>query len=374
MEFSITEEQRSISELTQQILGERVTHETQKAVEASEERMDLALWRDLAESNLLGVALPEKYGGMDFGLFELLLLLEEAGRKVAPLPVFPTLVLGALPIAEFGSDEQKRALLPGVVSGELLLSAALTEVGSSDPARPRARARQEGDVWVLEGEKVCVPIAAKAARILVPAALEGEEGAVGVFLVDPASEGVRLAFEESTNLEPQYQVTFSMVRVPGSDVLGAPQDGAKILAWLMDRALLGLCALQLGVAQDALRQTAEYTSERRQFGRAIGSFQGVSLRMADAFIDVEALRSAFWLAAWKLGVGQEADKEIAAAKWWACMAGHRVAHTAQHLHGGTGADLDFPIHRYFLWAKQIGATLGGANAQLARIGEMLAHG
>jgi len=103
--------------------------------------------------------------------------------------------------------------------------------------------------------------------------------------------------------------------------------------------------------------TAEYTCNRKQFERPIGSFQGVALRAADAYIDVEAMRSIYWEAIWRLTEGLPATAEIAAAKWWACTAGHRVVHTAQHLHGGIGADVEYPIHRYFLSAKQVGLLL-----------------
>ncbi len=144
------------------------------------------------------------------------------------------------------------------------------------------------------------------------------------------------------------------------------------MSWLEERAQVGLAALQLGIAEEALRRTAAYTSQRKQFGKPIGSFQGVSLRAADAYIDVEALRSTLWQAIWRLEEGLPATAQVAAAKWWACRGGQRVVHSAQHLHGGIGADLDYPIHRYFLWARQVELTLGGAAPQLARIGAQLA--
>jgi alkylation response protein AidB-like acyl-CoA dehydrogenase len=144
-----------------------------------------------------------------------------------------------------------------------------------------------------------------------------------------------------------------------------------MVEWIRDRALVILCATQVGVVEEALRSTAEYTSGRKQFGKPIATFQGVALRAADAYIDVEAMRATAVQAAWRLARGLPASKEVVAAKWWASRGGHRVVHTAQHLHGGMGADVDYPIHRYFLWWKQLDLTLGSSGRHMARLGEEL---
>jgi len=368
MDFSLSDEQRAIQELARRIFQDQVTHKRLLEIEAGSELIDRELWRHLATADVLGAALPERFGGSNLGLFELCLVLEEAGRRVAPVPLLPVLVLAALPIAAFGSDEQQTHYLPRLVAGETLLTAALVEAASSDPARPRTTAQRDGSKWRLDGEKLCVPIGQLAERILVPARI-GD--GVGVFLLDPGAPGVRCEAQRATNREPQARLTLSGALVADADMVGDPERGAAIVRWIEERAALGLCALQLGIAEQAVRLTAEYTSSRKQFGRPIGSFQGVALRAADAYVDVEAMRSAFWEAAWRLTEGLPATGEIAAAKWWACTAGHRVVHTAQHLHGGIGADVEYPIHRYFLWAKQVELTLGGASRQLAGLGAQL---
>ena len=155
-------------------------------------------------------------------------------------------------------------------------------------------------------------------------------------------------------------------------VLGDPARGRDIVEWLLDRALLGVCALELGVAERALRITAQYTTERRQFDRPIGSFQAVQQRAADAWIDVEAIRLTAWQAAWRLAQGLPAREELLVAKFWAAEAGHRITYAAQHLHGGIGVDVDYPIHRYYLWSKALELTLGSGARQLARLGEAIA--
>ena len=143
--------------------------------------------------------------------------------------------------------------------------------------------------------------------------------------------------------------------------------------WLVQRVLVGICALQVGVAEEAVRLAATYTSARHQFGKPLSTFQGVALRAADAYIDTEAMRVTMWQAAWRLAIGDDAGTEVEVAKWWAAEGGQRIVHATQHLHGGLGADVDYPIHRYFLWGKQLEDLLGGAGYHLARLGHRLAE-
>jgi acyl-CoA dehydrogenase len=377
MDFTLSEEQVAVRDLAEQIFQGSATVESVKSVEASEERVDRDLWRALADANLLGIALPEAAGGSGLGVVELCLLLEQQGRVVAPVPVWATVVLGALPVAEFGSTEQREAWLPGVVSGEVFLTAALAEAGAGDVFRPRVRATRGDGGWRLDGLKVSVPYAHVAARVLVPATLvgSGTDGDLGVFLVDPRGPGVELERAVTTNREVQPHLHFTGAPgepLGGEPLAGEPAAGAEAVAWMLDRALLGLAALQVGVCEEALRLAAEYTSQRMQFGKPLSAFQGVALKAADAYIDTEAIRVTVLQAAWKLSVGRPATTDVLVAKWWASEGGQHAVHITQHLHGGLGADVDYPVHRYFLWGKQIEDTLGGASATLARLGDAIA--
>jgi len=371
VDFSFGEEQQAVRDLAEQIFAGHATVERVKEVERSDERVDRALWQALADANLLGIALPEDTGGSGFGIVELCLLLEQQGRAVAPVPLWPTLVLGALPVAQFGSPEQRERILPGVVAGDTILTAALSEPGANDPFSPAAVASRSGDGWRLDGRKPSVPAGHVARWMLVPALMEDEPGAVGVFLVDARGRGVDVTPAVTTNRE---RVAHLKLTAAPAEILGGDdaRDGTTVLEWVVDRALVGLCALQVGVAETAVRMAAEYTSNRHQFGKPLSTFQGVALKAADAYIDTEAMRVTMWQAAWKLSEGMDATREVLVAKWWASDAGQRVVHTTQHLHGGLGADVDYPIHRYFLWGKQIEDTLGGASVTLARLGRTIA--
>jgi len=368
MDFSFSEEQQELQNLAKQIFEGELSIERLKEVDAGSEHFDRELWSQLGAAGLLGVAVPEAHGGLGYGFLEAALVLEQVGRTVAPVPYYASVVLGGLPIARFGTDAQQAAHLPGLATGESLLTAALVEFGA-DPATPRTTARRDGEGWVLDGVKDCVPAGMVAEYVLVPAT--ADEGIV-LALVDVTAAGVHLERQDTTNFDPEARITLEGVRVADADVLGAVADGAANLDWIVERATAALCAIAIGVCEEALRMTAEYTKTREQFDRVIATFQAVGQRAADAYIDTEAIRLTTWQAVWRLSEGLPATAEVAVAKFWAAEGGQRVVHAAQHLHGGMGVDKDYPLHRYFLLAKKLELTLGGATPQLLKLGGILA--
>ena len=368
MDFTFTEDQETVAKVARQLFEHRATPEHLTVLEGGDVRHDAGLWHELATADLLGISLPENVGGSGQGFVELALLLAEVGWSVAPVPVYATLLLGADTIARYGDETQRERYLPGVIDGSWLLTAALAEPGRSDPTRPATTGRRDSDGWRLDGIKELVPAAQLARTILIPASLD--DGDVGVFLVDVDSDGVGIRPVVTTNGEPHADVILD--GAVAADRL--PGDGREILESLYARALVGLCAIQLGVTERALRMAASYTTEREQFGRPIGSFQAVQQRMADAFIDVEAIRWTMWQAAWLLDQGGPPGRHAGIAKFWAAEAGSRVAATAQQVHGGIGIDTTYPLFRYFLWAKHNELALGSASAQLARLGATYVEG
>jgi alkylation response protein AidB-like acyl-CoA dehydrogenase len=372
VDFSLTQAQEELSGLARRILTDRATPSRLAELEQAGTGFDPVLWADLSGAGVLSAALPAEAGGDGFGLAEQCSILIEIGRAVAPAPYLESVVLGAGAIVAFGTGEQISRWSAPAAAGDLVITAALAEPGGRDPAEPATRAERSAGGWRLSGTKTAVPAGAAAGLFLVPAATPAGTAVFCVELVDPG-----------VTAEPQ-----SLVDTPGAALLildgveladdrmlaGAGGDSPNVAGWLSDRALVGLSALQLGVTERALEMTAEYAKTRQQFGRAIGAFQAVAQRLADAYIDVEAIRLTMWQAAWRLEAGLPCEEEIATAKFWAADGGHRVAHTAVHIHGGVGIDTSYPLHRYFRAAKCNEFALGGATAQLRRLGAALSAG
>ncbi|MFN3218925.1 MAG: acyl-CoA dehydrogenase family protein [Acidimicrobiales bacterium] len=370
MNFDLTDEQVALAELAEQIFTGSSPVERVVDIEATDDRFDRELWTELASANLLGVSVPEEHGGLGFGVFELCMVLEQQGRRVAPVPLLPSLVMGAMPVAEFGSAELQSALLPGVVDGSIVLSGAYQEWGANDPMTSSISAVADGDGWVLSGTKPAVPAAAVADRILVPAATGPD--ALTVFVIDPSAEGVSMLLSDTTNRELHGELVLDGHRVGADQVLGTVDQGRSVVAWAVERVNVAMAAIAVGCCAEATKMAAEYTSQREQFGRPLSTNQGVALRAADCYIDTDAMRLVQWQAAWRLDAGLPASEAVAVAKWWAAEGGQRVVHGTQHLHGGMGADVDYPVHRYFLWVKQLENTLGGGSWQLASLGARIA--
>jgi 3-oxocholest-4-en-26-oyl-CoA dehydrogenase beta subunit len=308
---------------------------------------DEKLWHELGKAGVLAAALPEAVGGSGLGFLEQCGVLIELGRALAPAPYLPSIALGAAAIATFGTAEQQRRWAVPAAQGDIVLTAAFPD-GAPVLAAPWADA------------------------VLMP--VDGT-----VYIVDTSEPGVTVVPQELTN-----GVTAGRVVLDAPFLTALQQDasrrlggGAVVTEWLLAHGTVALCALQLGVTERALELTAEYATQRVQFSRPIGVFQAVSQRLADAWIDVEAIRLTMWQAAWMLAEGMapdltSTDLAISTAKYWAADAGHRVAHTAVHVHGGVGIDVSHPVHRYFAAAKTNEFTLGHATTQLRRIGAELA--
>ncbi|MBF4476505.1 Acyl-CoA dehydrogenase [Rhodococcus rhodochrous J3] len=355
MYFAPTEEQVAVRELTATVVASRDA--------TSPKWPDTHLWSALAEANLLGIALPEDIGGSGLGLVELGFALTECGRGLARVPVLYSTV-AALAIDRFGSETQRRTWLPDLVDGSRILTVGIDLAERS--ARPAAR--RDGAAWILDGVLPSVPWAEHSDRILVAA--DTPDGTV-LLLVDPRAEGVVTSAQDTTNGEPDAVVTFTRVPVNPDEVIAGPDSEHHALQWVWQRLVAGSSAFLLGVCEGALRLTADYTNKREQFGRVIATFQAVKFHAGEAFIDTEAIRVTTFQALWRLDRGMPAEREASIAKFWASEGSARVTGTAQRLHGGIGVALDYPVHRYLLWAKNTELRLGSAQWHLSRLGELL---
>ncbi|TDC60743.1 acyl-CoA dehydrogenase [Actinomadura sp. GC306] len=376
MDFDLDETQQEIKKLAAGLLEREATQERLESFEKSGAAYDTVTWKALAQAGLLGLVLPEDAGGAGLGPVELAVVLREVGLKAAPVPVYASLALAAVPIGLHGTPEQK-ALLGPLIEGETVLTGAYREVGPAGDIA--ATARRDGDGFVLDGVKTFVPYAREASRILVPARVEGEgvggEGVggegVGVFLVEPSAAAITA--QPSATSEPLSRVALDGARVGADALLGGTADGAAWAA-LRRSAVAGAVALSSGVIEGALALTTEYVKTREQFERALAQFQAVTMQIGDVYIAKRALDVAVWAGVWRLAEGAaDTDEVLAIAAYNACDPVVKALYTCQHLHGGIGLDVTYPLHRYFAWGKQCAHLLGGAEDTLDSLGALVAQ-
>ena len=363
MNFELSDEQSVVSDLAGRIIADHATTARVKAVEAAA-GFDRELWAAMADAGLLALCLPEADGGSGMGMVEFALIAEAQGRHVAPVPTVPTIAT-AMVIAQHGSAELRSAVLPGVADGSLLLSSALAESGANDVRTTTVRATPVAGGYRLRGYKPAVPYGQFAARVLVPA--HDGEGNVALFAVDTTDAGVGIEAAVTTDRQAAAHLTLDTV-VPEWAKFGT----ADTLTELVLTFTTGWSAVHLGVAEGALAITADHVRTRNQFGRPLSAFQAVGQRAADGYITTEALRVTTMNAAWRMAEHLPAAHDVLVAAYWASEGGQQVTLACQHLHGGIGADIDYPVHRYFQWSSQLANTLGTASSHLARLGTMLA--
>lgn len=357
MNFDLSPDQEVVRDLANQVFDGHVTAERIKQAEQNQAPDD-RLWSELASTNLIGLCVPEAAGGSGFGLVELALLCEAQGAHVAPVPLLPTVAAArTLAIAGTATDAVRSAL-----AGESVLTCALATYGVNDVFDPDTTAVAAGAGVHLSGTCPVVPYGAQASHVLVPAR-EGDD--VGLYMVEVGEATVEPVV--TTDRQPAATLHFD-VTVPTTARIG----GRTELEGLRATWLVGTCATVLGVAESALRQTAEYLGGRTQFGRALSTFQAVGQRAADAYITVEAIRVSTLNAAWRIDEGLDAQRDVASAAYWASDGGQLVTTACQHLHGGMGADIDYPIHRHFIWAARLANALGTATSHLADLGQSIA--
>ncbi|OKK18292.1 acyl-CoA dehydrogenase [Streptomyces sp. CB00455] len=377
MDFTFTEEQQAAVEAARAVFADVAPDGVPSPAltpGAVAEDFDRPLWAGLAGCDLLGLVLAEEHGGSGLDAIALCLVLREAAKVLARVPLLEHCAT-AMTVQAHGSPELAAALLPGAGSGSLVLTAAAHGRTGHDPAELAVTARREsgdGD-WILDGTQTTVPWAHGADWIAVPA--HTGEGDAVLALLPRASEGLSLADQFSTSGERLAELTLDGVRVAPAHLMDAPG------AWERLHQLLatGTCALALGLGEGVLTMTSRYTSRREQFGFPVATFQAVAVQAADRYIDLRAMEATLWQAAWRLdaatgGAGGPlpAAGDVAVAKIWASEGVRRVVQTAQHLHGGFGADTDYPLHRYHAWAKQLELQLGPAAAHEEALGDLLA--
>ncbi|MFF3407098.1 acyl-CoA dehydrogenase family protein [Streptomyces sp. NPDC002742] len=372
MDFTFSEEQQAAVEAAKAVFAgvspDAVPSPALTAGAVAED-FDRALWARLADADLLSLLLDEESGGAGLDAVALCLVLRESAKVLARVPLLENSAATAA-LQRYGHQELRTELPARAGRGELVLTVAANGRTGHDPAELAVTARQDGTGWVLDGVQTAVPWAFNADFVVVPAHTDADRTVLA--LVPRQHEGAVLAEQISTTGERLGELRLESARISSRHVVDA--EGAW--EWLRDLLATGTCALALGLGEEVLRMTSAYTSKREQFGFPVATFQAVAVQAADRYIDLRAMEATLWQAAWRIGTGAggalPACGDVAVAKIWASEGVRRVVQTAQHLHGGFGADTEYALHRYHAWAKHLELSLGPAAAHEEALGDLLA--
>ncbi len=365
MDFSLSEEQEMLKKMARDFLTDKCPKELVREMESDEKGYSPELWQEVAGLGWTGLVFPEKYGGSNMDLLDLAVLLEEMGRACLPGPFFSTVVLGGLTILDAGSEEQKQEYLPGIASGEVLFTLALTEASARyDAGSIAVAATADNGAYIINGTKLFVPDA-HIADYLLCVARTGEQGAaedgITIFIVDARSEGIGNSVLKTIAGDKQCEVVFDRVRVPAGNILGQPGRGWGIVQRAIERAAVAKCCDMTGIVQRVLEMTLDYAKERRQFDRPIGSFQVIQHYCADMATDVDGTRFSAYQAAWMLREGLTGAREVAIAKAWAGEAYERVITLAHQIHGAIGCSIDHDLNFYTKRGKAAQLSFGDGD-------------
>ncbi|MFE9255574.1 acyl-CoA dehydrogenase family protein [Streptomyces sp. NPDC006879] len=342
MDFTPTEEQSEAAALASRILADLATPERLAATGTG---CDNELWKALCSAGLPAAA-------EESGLVGLVLLLEEQGRTTAQVPLAASCVYGLWALGEHGSADQRARLLPALRTGTAVATGAF-------PARGEIRATRAPDGGLC-GVLPLVPWLRGATHVLVPDADRR------LWLVATGAPGVQVRAVQTTAPWSAGRLRLDGAR---AEPVGGP--GSSAYEQVLQAARTAFAGLAAGVCAGSLARAVSHTATREQFGKPLAANQAVRLRAADAHMDTEAIRVTTYEAAWRIDAGLDARTAALTAAWWAAEAGLRVVLTGQHLHGGAGADLEHPVHRHFLWGRQLAGYLGCASELLAELGELI---
>ena len=365
MDLGLTEIQQMLKNSAREFLGQECPLTLVREMEEDERGYTDELWRQISGLGWPGIAFPEQYGGTGGSFLDLTVLLEEIGRSLTPGPFFSTVVLGGFTVLDAGTDMQKQYILPGICTGQTLMTLALTEASATyEPWGIETTATREGDGFRINGQKLFVPDAHAASVMLVAARTsQSDNPAQGItlFFVNADIPGLTVNQLSTISSDRQCEVVLDGVTVPAEAVLGEVDNGWPIIERALQRATAGKCVEMLGGADAVVEMTVEYAKQRTQFGRPVGTFQAVQHHCANMATDVEGCRQIAYQAAWKVSEGEPSEREVAMAKAWVSAAYQRVCNLAHQCHGAIGFTKEHDLQLYTRRAKVQELTYGDVN-------------
>ena len=365
MDLGLNEEQEMLRRMARELLEQECPKSLVREMEEDEKGYSPELWRKFAEVGFLGLPFSEQYGGTGASFVDLAIVVEEMGRALAPGPYFYTVVLAGPAINDFGTEEQKKEILPRISQGNAILTFAHTEAsGRWDAGGITVKAAADGDDFVINGIKLFVPDAHVSDYLLTVARTkeaDDPQDGITLFLVDAKSPGISYEVLKTIASDKQCEVAFDNARVPRSAVLGEVDRGWPIVEEILRRGAVGKCAEMVGNSQQVLEMAVEYAKNRVQFGRPIGSFQAVQHHCANMATDVDGSRFITYQAAWRIAEGLPCAREVSMAKAWVSEACQRVVALGHQIHGGIGFTMEHDMQLFFRRAKQAELFFGDAD-------------
>ena len=353
LNLDFTEEQDMLREMVRGVCEQYANLDVVRAMEDDAVGYPVDLWAQLAELGILGMTIPEEHGGSGMTMQEGVVVYEELGRALAPLPHLVSAVVSAGAILTGGSAEQIAVWVPKLASGEAIFTPAWTEPDNGfGPKGVQVEAVADGDGFTITGTKQHVYFASSAQRLIVLARTGAEPTAIDLFLVDPAADGVTLTQKMSISSDTQYRVDFAGVRVSAADRIGPAGSGWATWQTVMNDAMILQAAYANGGNEHALDITVQYSKDREQFDKPLGAFQALSHDMADAKTALDGSKVLNYEAAWAHSLGRPVTKLAAMSKLFACNSYRDTTAMAQQIFGGVGFTLEYEIQLYFRRAKQ----------------------
>ncbi len=379
MDLVLTEEQELLQQTAREFVSKNSSLRRIRALRDTHDPLGYSreLYAEMAKLGWLGIVFPEEYGGLALGHTDLMIVLEELGRGLMPEPLLSTVLLGGMTIATAGSAAQRAALLPPLITGELLVTLAHQEPRSRyNPLHVETRAERSGDGWQLHGTKIQVLDGSGADRLIIPARTRGDladRAGITLFLVDTKVPGLSIERQWRIDSRNVALVRIENVHVTEAEVLGAVDAGGDTLVAAIDRATVGLCAEMLGSMTAALEMTLDYLKTRKQFGVVIGTFQALKHRAAKLYIETELARSAVMAAHKALDESNPDLPRLAALAKARCSdAFVLIGNESVQMHGGIGMTDEHDIGFFIKRARAAEMTFGDAAYHRNRFAEL--HG
>ena len=375
MDLGLSEEQEMIKTSARDLLEKECPKSLVREMEEDDKGYSPELWKTMADQGWMGMVIPEKYGGQGFSFLDLAVLIEEHGRALVPGPFFSTAVLCGMPLAEFGTEAQKKEHLPKIANGNEIWVYAQTEPSATwEASGVELKAAAKGDGFVLNGTKLFISYAHVADYLLVAARTKDggkPENGITLLCVDAKAPGITYEGLKTIASDHQSEVTFKDVKVSKANVLGEVDGGWAIIQKIGEWGATGKCAEMVGGAQLVLEMSVEYAKQRVQFGRPIGSFQAIQHHCANMATDVEGSKYITYQAAWRLSEGLPAEREVAMAKAWVSDGYRRVCALGHQCHGAIGFTKEHNMQLYSRRAKAAELAFGDSDYHLEAVAQAI---